>query len=270
MESENELTEKELLEVLPHSPMIEPEKPAKKTKLQIFIEELSKYPDKESAKLAIPEIAEKLGCSKALGYKALTKVSKFIGETPIEQAKEPTVKIPKAPEIEITETEIGAEGVAPTPTPEIPQAETIPSAPSIPTFPMTADKLETTFDILFSKLADLTHYPDFKLEKRESQALAEAWLPVLQQYAPQMIANPTVWASFTTIIIIAPRIIGYWQTRRKTEKIIETPKPQPQPETKPPMEKNERESERESTEAKPTELPKPEQVGFYKELMRSG
>ncbi len=141
--------------------------------------------------------------------------------------------------------------------------------PTAPVFPMTVEKLQTTLDILFSKIADLTHYPDFKLTKQESQALSEAWLPVLQQYAPQMATNPTIWASFTTIVIIAPRLIGYWMEKRKQkqEKIIEPPKP-----------KNERERERENTETpqekpqeqKPKELPKAEDVGFFKNLMRSG
>jgi len=271
--SEEDVIEQELWDALPKSPMIEPseQKPKKKTKLQRFIEELSKYPDKDTAKQAIPDIAKKLKCSKALGYKALRKVSKFIGETPIEQAVEPTIKIPKAPEIPIEE----ATTAQPTETPvaeEIPfeQIETeqpTPQAPITqpPIFPMTTEKLQTTIDILFSKVADLTQYPQWKLEKRESQALAEAWLPVLQQYAPQMATNPAIWASFTTIVIIAPRVIGYWNTRRKRakEKIIEPPS----------KSKNERESERESTEPpqekpkpKPPELPKPEQVGFYKKL----
>jgi len=134
----------ELFEALPQAPMIEqpPEKPKKKkTKLQQFIEELSKYPDKETAKQAIPDIAEKLNCSKALGYKALRKVSKFIGETPIEKAVEPTVKIPKAPEIPIEEPEL-----QPTGTPitqetyeEIPieQIEMPPQAPVMPSYPQT-------------------------------------------------------------------------------------------------------------------------------------
>jgi len=85
-----------------------------------------------------------------------------------------------------------------------------------------------------------------------------------------MATNPMIWASFTTIVIIAPRIVGYWMEKRKQkqEKIIEPPKP-----------KNERERERESTETpqeekpqepKPKELPKAEQVGFFKNLMRSG
>jgi len=269
----------ELFEALPQAPMIEqpPEKPKKKkTKLQQFIEELSKYPDKETAKQAIPDIAEKLNCSKALGYKALRKVSKFIGETPIEKAVEPTVKIPKAPEIPIEEPQ--PPETQPIPLEEIEIQQPIegiePQAPAMPTppiFPMTTEKLQTTLDILFSKVADLTKYPDFKLTKQESQALAEAWLPVLQQYAPQMATNPMIWASFTTIVIIAPRIVGYWMEKRKQkqEKIIEPP-------AKP---KNERERERESTETpqeekpqepKPKELPKAEQVGFFKNLMRSG
>ena len=225
------------------------EKPKEKTKLDQFKERLSQYPDRETAKQHLKEIAKDLGCAKSLGYKAIKQID-FRGEKKPLEAYEPTAKIPEIkpeaieeemeePEIEIVEEEA--------PTPE---------APTV-TFPMTTEKLAWNFDLAFSKLADLTSYPDFKLTKKESDGLAEAWMPVLQQYAPQMASNPAMWAAISTVIIVAPRVVGYWQQRRKKqeEKIVEE-KPKEEPKQEPPKEEPKTET--------PPDLPKT--AGFLDKL----
>lgn len=70
-----------------------------KTKTEMFQEELSQYPDKETAKSHIAELAEKLDCSKGLGYKAIKRID--FGEVKREQelrAKEATIKIAEGKE----------------------------------------------------------------------------------------------------------------------------------------------------------------------------
>jgi len=244
--------EEELLAELPH--VAEPPK-KEPTKLDQFIQRLSQYPDRETAKQHIKDIAKELNCAKSLGYKALKQID-FQGEQKPLEAYEPTAKIPEVkpePIEEELETEAEVIEAEEAPTPEA-------AAPPTVTFPMTTEKLSWTFDLAFSKLADLTAYPDFKLSKKESDGLAEAWMPVLQQYAPQMASNPAVWATISTIIIVAPRVIGYWQQRRKKqqEKIVEEPKEKPkeEPKQEPPKQ--------EPTPQTPPPLPKT--AGFLDKL----
>jgi len=232
--------------------------PKQKTKLEQFRERLTQYPNRDTAKQHLAEIAKDLGCAKSLGYKALTKID-FQGEQKALQAAEPTAKIYEAKPEALEETAEEPEVLIGE---ESPTGEAIPqAAPPVTTaFPMTNEKLAWTFDLAFSKLADVLHYPDFKLAKKESDGLADAWMPVLQQYAPQMAGNPVVWAGISTVIIVAPRIFGYWRQRQKTkeEKVVpETPKEEPK--TEPPKQ----EPQTEKNEPTP-ELPK--NAGFLKEL----
>jgi hypothetical protein len=250
----------QLLEALPH---VEPEEKPK-TKLEQFIEELSKYPDAETAKQHIAEIAEKLKCAKSLGYKALKRIETFQPQQP--QAIEPTVKIPEAKPEEIPEEIIAEEAVEEAqPTQEAPQPEAIP-APQIGVG-FKPEDVTWMFDKGFKTIADLTGYGSFALNKDEAQKLGEMWTPIINANLPQLLPHaPIISATITTLIIIAPRVKGYWTFRRQKqqEKPIEQPKQEPP--------KNERGSEGEQpkpeTPKNPPELPKT--AGFMKALMESG
>jgi len=237
---------------------VEPQ--AQKTKLQLFIEELSKYPDYESAKQAIPQIAEKLGVTRALGYKALRKVEKF--QTPIQQAREPTVAIPQAQEIPIVE---------PQPTIFKAEIQPIPTTPTPPptTKPPTGFKendIAWMFEKAFDAIAMATGFEPFKLSQEEAERLGAMWTPIINENLPTLMPHAgLITASITTLIIIAPRIKAYRDYRKKQqEKIVEaTEQPAPQPEQKP-------EPQPEKTESAsgliqpPKELPK--NAGFLKAL----
>ena len=99
----------ELIIVDNEKPTPEPQKP--KSLTEQFIEALLPYGDPETAKSHIPAIAEKLGCAKSLGYKALKKIKKrklwVSGKPQTIEPEEPTVKIREVePEpIETTEPE---------------------------------------------------------------------------------------------------------------------------------------------------------------------
>ena len=84
------------------------------SKLEQFKAELEKFESEEEAKKHIAEIAERLGVSKSLGYKALRRIGKFWTEKKkIEvEAKEPTLEIEEkeeAPEIEEEIEEVAEE-----------------------------------------------------------------------------------------------------------------------------------------------------------------
>jgi len=231
-----------------------------KTKLQQFIEELSKYPDYKSAKQAIPIIAQKLGVTRALGYKALRKVEKF--QTPIEQAREPTVAIPQAQEIPIVEPQ-----PTPPPTPQPPPPQAPPSQPTIsmPTAGFKENDIAWMFEKAFDAIAMATDFEPFKLSKEEAERLGEMWTPIINAYLPTLAPQAgLITASITTLIIIAPRIKAYRDYRKKQkEKIVETqPTPQPEQQTQP-----EQSTQQESTNIivqVPKELPK--NAGFLKAL----
>jgi hypothetical protein len=85
--------------------------------------------------------------------------------------------------------------------------------------PITSDKLSWMFKLLFEKIGNALNYPDFALTQNEADKLAEAWLPVLNQHLPQALQDPTTWCALTTIIILAPRILGYISFKRKTKQV---------------------------------------------------
>jgi hypothetical protein len=233
-----------------------PEQP--KTKLQLFIERLSQYPNEEEAKRHIAEIAQELGCAKSLGYKALRKVERF--QPKGLEAKEPTVKIPSVEPEELEEIEeeeeiTPAPEIAPTPAPSPP----IPSA-----LPLTPDKLSWSMKLIFEKIGNALDYPDFALTQDEADKLAEAWLPVLNKYVPEAMQDPTTWCAITTVIIVAPRVIGYWKQRKQRKEIPkeepkEQPKEQPKPETT-------TETEKPKEEPTPTTPEPPKKPAFLEKL----
>jgi hypothetical protein len=227
------------------------EKP-EKTKLQQFIERLSQYPNKETAKTHILEISQDLKCAKSLGYKALNKIDQF--KPSKTEAVEPTAKIPET-KPEPLETE---------PTEEITEAE--PEATiEEPTAPTEAvgfreKDLQWMFDKGFGGLAKLTGYGDFALEKEDSQKLGEIWTPILNEYLPDWIPYaPIAIAAITTVAIVAPKVKGYWDFRKKKteDKPVENPPQQPKQEP-PPKEPPKQEP------AVPPE--KPSTAGFMKNL----
>jgi transposase-like protein len=257
--------------------IIEPDEtpePAKKepSKVDQFIEKLRAYATEEEAKTHIAEIAQELGCAKSLGYKAIKKILKeggFSGQpAPKTEAKEPTAKVEDVKpepleETQETEFEETAETAA--------EPEGI-AQPAAAMQLLTPEKLGSTLDILFNKLAKLTKYPDFALEPKERDALAETWQPVLVMYAPQILTNPLAWAGIVTVIVFAPKIVGYAVERgkkkedkplpepKKQEPPAETPKEPPKEETTPPLEQNE------GVIITETRIEKPATAGFMKKL----
>jgi len=252
----------EIVELSEPTPQEQP-----KTKLQIFIERLSQYPNEEEAKRHIAEIAQELGCAKSLGYKALHKVEKFQPQGL--EAKEPTVKIPEAKTEEIPpeeEQEIILEEE------EIPTAETAAPAPA-PTpqigVGFKPEDVTWMFDKGFKTIADITGYGAFALNKDEATRLGEMWTPIINANLPQILPHaPIISATITTLIIVAPRVKGYWTFRRQRQQ----EKPVEQPKQEPP--KNVSESEREQPppqQETPTKAPElPKTAGFMKALMESG
>jgi hypothetical protein len=231
----------------------EPKEKPEKTKLQQFIERLSQYSDKETAKTHILEISQDLKCAKSLGYKALNKIDQF--KPSKTEAVEPTAKIGETkPELLEEEESPPSEGVG-----EAEQEATLeePSTPETATGFREQD-LTWMFDKGFSGLAKLTGYGDFALEKADSQKLGEIWTPILNQYLPAwMPYAPIAIAAITTIAIVVPKVKGYWDYRKKTkEKTVEKPPEKPQEETKkeetkeetkPPLEPNTNAQDRPTT-----------------------
>jgi hypothetical protein len=85
-------------------------------------------------------------------------------------------------------------------------------------------------------LAKLTGYADFSLDKADSKKLGEIWTPILNQYLPSWIPYaPIAIAAITTTAIVAPKVKGYWDFRKKKseEKPVEKPAEKPKEETKP-------------------------------------
>lgn len=232
------------------------------TKTEQFIERLRQYPDRETAKSHITEIAKDLECAKSLGYKALKRIDEFKpAEERALETEEARITFEEPPREEIEEEPVEEEVIE-----EEIIEEPIVEERAPPTFPMTLEKLEFNISLAFKKIADLTKYPEFALDKKESQGIAEAWYPVLEQYAPQALGNPAVWAIVTTGIVIVPRVVGYASMRAK-KKEEELPKP-PTPKPKEPQEETPKETQETPLETPKEEPPKkkPETASFMKKL----
>lgn len=201
------------------------EEPKERTKLDQFIELLSGYPDAETAKTHLSEIAEKLHCARSLGYKALKKIDHFKPRDSIEtRAKEATVKITQPPEQPLEQQEEPlSEELPPEPEREIPPAAAV----------GFKDKDVTwMFDKGFKMLADVTGYADWKLDPDDSKRLGEIWTPIINQYLPDILPYaPIAIAAITTIVIVVPKVKGWWTYRKKKTK----PNPEP-PKEEPPKE----------------------------------
>jgi len=246
MEEEDEI----LNEALPHV-----EEPPKKepTKLEQFIERLSQYSDKDTAKTHIKEIAKELQCAPSLGYKAIKKVEQFKPQQA--EAVEPTVKIKETKPEPLEQQEEIIEEAEPEATIEEPTAP--PEAAGFRQKDVT-----WMFDKGFSGLAKLTGYTDFALEKQDSEKLGEIWTPILNQYLPDwMPYAPIIIAGITTTAIVAPKIKGYWDYRKKTkEKIVEKPPEKPKQESL-------SEAPKETPKQEPAVPPeKPKTAGFMQKL----
>lgn len=237
-------------DVLTESPT--QEEPQKEpTKLDQFIEQLSAYPDVQTAKTHLSEIAEKLHCARSLGYKALKKIDHFKPQDSIEtRAKEASVKIahPLEQPLEQQEEQI---------------SEELPPEPETAAPPVAIgfkDKDVTwMFDKGFKMLADVTGYADWKLDPDDSKRLGEIWTPIINQYLPDILPYaPIAIAAITTIVIVVPKVKGWWTYRQKKtkekpkeppkEEVKEEPKPEPpKTETPPPLEKDVSATERPMT-----------------------
>jgi len=212
-----------------------PEPVKEPTKLDRFIEELRKYPDKDIAKTHIQEIATKLECAKSLGYKAIKKIEWSGEPRQAQQEKEPTAKIEPQEAEPLTEEQQAEQGEEITP----PEEE----QPAAAKVPITARALTTSLEMAFKKAAKLLDYPDLALTHEEAQSLTDCWTPVFEYYAPQLSQNPMMWAAIGTAIILAPRVIGLvveklGKRKKEREKIIDA-KPSKPPEeviTTPPPE----------------------------------
>lgn len=223
------------------------------TKLDLFIQELSQYSDKETAKTHITDIAKKLGCAKSLGYKAIKKVEQFKPQQA--EAVEATLKIKETkPELLEEQEEIIE-----------PEAEATieePTAPPEATVGFRTKDLAWMFDKGFSGLAKLTGYGDFALEKADSDKLSEIWTPILNEYLPDWLPYaPIAIAAITTTAIVVPKVKGYWDYRekKKQEKPVppETTKKEPTPTPEPLKESPKQE----------TAVPeKPSKAGFMEHL----
>jgi transposase-like protein len=248
IEVDKSMEKNEIIET-DEEPLLETPEPKEKTRLEQFVEKLRVYSTQEEAKTHIQEIATEIGCAKSLGYKAIKKILKeggFSGQpAPRTEAKEPTAKVEDVQpepleETQETEFEETAETAAE------PEGIAQPAAAAMEL--LDPKRLKRTLDIVFNKIAKMTKYPDFALEENESTALAETWQPVLVQYAPSLITNPLAWAGITTLVVFAPKILGYIAERqkkkedkplpepKKQEPPPETPKEPPKEETPPPLE----------------------------------
>lgn len=219
------MTEKEEEEILTEEK--EPQK--EPTKLDQFIEELSKYPDRETAKTHIREIAAKLHCAPSLGYKAIKKIQQFKPADTIEtRAVEPTIRMATPPEEPLTEQ---AEEEKPISEELPPEPETAPKPAAVG---FKDKEVEWMFQRGFKMLADVTGYADFKLDPDDSKRLGDMWTPILNEYLPDILPYaPLAMAAITTIVIVVPKVKGWWNYReekKKKPKPKEPPKEEPKPE----------------------------------------
>jgi hypothetical protein len=244
-EKEEEIITEEVFTEQPPTPP-----PKEPTKLDLFIQELSQYPDKETAKTHITDIAKKLRCAKSLGYKAIKKVEQFKPQQA--EAVEATLKIKETTSEPLEEQ-------------EEPEAEATieePTAPPEPAVGFRAKDVTWMFDRGFGGLAKLTGYGDFALEKEDSQKLGEIWTPILNEYLPDWLPYaPIAIAAITTTAIVAPKVKGYmdYRAKKKEEKLPEKPpeKTKQEPTPEPPKEPQKQE---------PAVPDKPTKAGFMEHL----
>lgn len=210
------------------------------TKAETVREELKKYTSVEEMKTHIEEITKKADCSKALVYKEIGKLSETLSIVEPE-AKEPVVKIEKPKEIEAeeikeieteesvepelteTEKELGLEEkpeIVEEEKPEIAEEEK-------PKVEISVKMVQVIAEKPFELAAKFTGCEDLKLDPKESKEIAEAWLPVLSQYLPDVLEKyfPLIYAGYVTIAVIGSKAYTY-----RTWKQAKQPEP-PQPET---------------------------------------
>jgi len=204
--------------------------PEAKTKLQQFIDRLSAYPDKETAKIHIIDIAKDLDCAKSLGYKALKRVEKF---KPVGiEAREPTAKIATPDEI-VVEEEPAPETVTAKGEETIEQPALEPSS--------TVDKITPIFERsvgrLFNRGLELVSGNKETLTNEEARDTATL-LPIMIYRFTRMKLNEDQMIDATCIThfgAIALRVINTkvteWRVKEKEKKIIteSAPKQAPTP-----------------------------------------
>lgn len=215
--------------------------PEAKTKLQQFIDRLAQYPDKETAKTHIVEIAKDLDCAKSLGYKALKRVEKFMPAGM--EAREPTVKIPAPREGEI----VIEEEAAPAETVTAEGKETIEQPALEPS--SVVEKITPIFERavgrLFNRGLELASGTKETLTDQEAKDTA-LLLPIMIYRFTKIQLNEDQMIDATCVThfgAIALRVVNTKlqerRERKKHEPIVEAPpappkeepKPEPKPET---------------------------------------
>jgi len=223
--------------------------PEPKSKTQDFKERLEQYADRETAKAHIKEIALKLRCKNALGYKALKLIvfANEKGQPP--PAQEPTARIPvQAPEpfAETTETPTEAQVTEPPPGLAL-EAPTPTEAPAHVAISPTVAKLEPILERsvkrLFNSVIEQISGAQETLTDQESRDTA-ILLPIMVfrltkvNLSEDQFIDMTCVTHFGSIIlkVVAPKL-----------KALLKPKPEaPEPKT------------RNRKEAKPEPTPEPD------------
>jgi len=241
-----------------------------KTKTEIFAERLNKFATEDEAKTHLKEIAKELGCSPALGYKAL-KISKFATAAPsIPTPEVPTVKIPEVelppiPEAETPslkplfegEKEIGeteAEITAP-PQPPTPTAAPTPEIAATPLMLKLQPILERSIGRIFNTSVEIASGVKETLSSQEAEDTATL-LPILiyritkVSLTEDQFIDMTCATHFGSIVL---KVFKEWRQRRE-----QAPHPQPQPTPQPqpePAKPPQAEAQIEATTERPKTAP---------------
>jgi len=247
------------------------------SKSQQVKEILQGLPREEITPEKIKEIAEQVGCSKALVYKHLRKLERqghweAKPEEALPTPKEPVIKIEEEQPIELPKPE-EEKGILeklfeepeekPEEEEEIPEEfipeEAIQIEEAIP-IGFDKENIEWMWKWTFEKIADFTQWDGWRLKDEEARKLAETWTPLLNQNIDPIAKYvPLINAGMTTAIIFAPRIFAYRQQQKKREEERIIPKtPQPPSEEKPeqPEKPEEEQPEKPKSQGKPPFLDK--------------
>lgn len=222
-----------------------------KSQTDQFADLLSKYGSPQEAKKHFTEIALKLGCSTALGYKALKRVKKWNKEG--KSAKVPTFKIESA-EIEAAPTEEETPIYTPYEEPQTQQQKEapfqyVPSTGSQDNITFDPDTLGTIFGRgLWNGLATLVGTPEGKLSDAAIKRLGNHLVPVAEKHFPKFLKEPENMGLLGVVFELTPvaplvlpaagkKIWNFLEGRNKkidtlSDLIKTDPEPIPQPEPK--------------------------------------
>jgi hypothetical protein len=250
----------------------EPEAPKKEpTKLDLFIQRLSEYPDKDTAKTHIKEIAKDLQCAPSLGYKAIKKVEQFKPQQA--EAVEPTLKIHETKPEPIEEAELEEEAITEQP----PIGEEAPAElVAEDTMSKLKGVLERSLERLFNNGIEIASGMEETLSSQESKDTAILlpfiiWRISKQKLTEDNFIDMTCISHFGSIII---KVVNKKLKERKKEKPKEEKPPEPTKQEPPPPPISQAppptptpEIPKEPTKQEPAVPPeKPKTAGFMKNL----